>query len=160
MVKCAHSTSSAWGSQVQTPGADLAQLVKPRCRSIPHTKERKIGTDVSSATIFRKQKEEDWQQMVAQGQSSSQKKRKKESSRKQEGLCHRVAPSKAFHSFIRPLHHHSQSAQDALSSGIWEGTHPQGPDLMTPILRRETDTRQGNRRIQGVTGTKKTGVVK
>ena len=39
--------------------------------------------DVSSATIFPKQKEEDWQQMLAQGQSSSQKrqKSKKENSR-------------------------------------------------------------------------------
>ena len=34
-------------------------------------KKRKIGTDVSSVTIFLKQKEEDWHQMLAQGQSSS-----------------------------------------------------------------------------------------
>ena len=37
------------------------------------SKKRKIGTDVSSGTIFLKQKEEDWQQMLAQGQSSSPK---------------------------------------------------------------------------------------
>ena len=41
------------------------------CGCIPHAKQRKIGIDVSSATIFLKQKEKDWQQMLAQGQSSS-----------------------------------------------------------------------------------------
>ena len=35
-----------------------------------------IGTDVSSGRIFLKQKEEDWQQMLAQGKSSSAKKKK------------------------------------------------------------------------------------
>ena len=40
-------------------------------------KQRKIGTDVSSRTIFLKQKEEDWQWMLAQGQSFSPKKRKR-----------------------------------------------------------------------------------
>ena len=35
----------------------------------------KIGTDVSSMAIFVKQKEEDWQQMLAQGQSSSHTKK-------------------------------------------------------------------------------------
>ena len=33
-----------------------------------------MGTDHSSGTIFLKQKEEDWQQMLAQDQSPSQKK--------------------------------------------------------------------------------------
>ena len=42
---------------------------------IPHAKQRKIATDVSSATIFLKQKE-DWQYMLAQGQSSSPEKTK------------------------------------------------------------------------------------
>ena len=37
----------------------------------------KIDTDVCSATIFLKQKEHRWQQMLAQGQSSSQEKKKK-----------------------------------------------------------------------------------
>ena len=32
---------------------------------------------VSSVTIFLKQKEENWQQIIAQGQSSSQKKKKR-----------------------------------------------------------------------------------
>ena len=36
-----------------------------------------IATDVSSMTIFLKQKEESWQQMLAQGQSSSPRKKKK-----------------------------------------------------------------------------------
>ena len=45
-------------------------FIKPGCGSIPQTKQ-KIGTDVSSATIFLKQKEEDRQQMLAQGQSPS-----------------------------------------------------------------------------------------
>ena len=39
--------------------------------SIAHTKWRSIGMDVSSVTIFLKQKEKDRQQMLAQGQSSS-----------------------------------------------------------------------------------------
>ena len=43
-----------------------------------HIQKRKSATDVSSETTFLKQKEEDWQQMLAQGQSSSPKiKRKK-----------------------------------------------------------------------------------
>ena len=71
VVKCPCSASAAWSPHVQIPGTDLAPLVKPRCGSIPH-KIKEDSTDVSSATIFLKQKEEDWQQMVAQGQSSSQ----------------------------------------------------------------------------------------
>ena len=38
-----------------------------------HIGWRKIGTDVRSVTIFLKQKGEDWQQTLAQGQSSSPK---------------------------------------------------------------------------------------
>ena len=37
-----------------------------------------MGTDVSSATTFLKQKEEDWQQMLAQGQSPSPKRKEEE----------------------------------------------------------------------------------
>ena len=41
---------------------------QPRCGGNPHIKWRKFGTDVSSALIFLKQKEEDdWQQMLAHG---------------------------------------------------------------------------------------------
>ena len=61
-----------FGSQVQT----YTLLIKPCCGGIPHTKQRKISTDVSSGTIFLKQKEEGWQQMLAQGQFSSPNKRK------------------------------------------------------------------------------------
>lgn len=39
----------------------------------PHNKIEKIGTDVSLGTVFLKQKEENWQQML--GQSSSPKKK-------------------------------------------------------------------------------------
>ena len=57
----------------------------PRCRpstacpatlwQASHIKQKKIGTDVSSVTIFLKQKEEDWQQMLVQGQPSSHQKK-------------------------------------------------------------------------------------
>ena len=70
-VKFAHSALVAQGSQVQIPGTDPGPLVRPCCSSIPFTKQRKTGTDVSSVTIFLKQKEGDWQQILAQGQSSS-----------------------------------------------------------------------------------------
>ena len=77
MVKFTCSASEAQASQVWIPGTDVAPLVKPCCGSIPHEIERKIGTDVGSATISLKQKkEEDWQQILAQGQSSSPKKNK------------------------------------------------------------------------------------
>ena len=53
MVKFAHSTLAAWGSQVRILGTDLAPLVKLCCGGVPHKTE------------------EDWKQMLAQGQSSS-----------------------------------------------------------------------------------------
>ena len=62
-----------FGSQAQT----CILLIRPSCGSIPHIKQRKMGTDVSSATIFLKQKEEDWQQSLAQDQSSSPKIKRK-----------------------------------------------------------------------------------
>ena len=34
-----------------------------------------MGTDISSQTLFLKQKEDDWQQVLAQGQSSAPKKK-------------------------------------------------------------------------------------
>ena len=34
---------------------------------IPHIKQRKMGKDVSSGPVFLSKKEEDWQQMLAQG---------------------------------------------------------------------------------------------
>ena len=59
------------------PGCGPMPLIKPCCGSNPHTKQRKIGTDISSLTIFLKQKEEDWQQMLAQSQSYSPKEKRK-----------------------------------------------------------------------------------
>ena len=46
-------------------------LINPRSGGIPNIKQRKIGTDVSSATVFLEHKEEDWQQMLTKGQSFS-----------------------------------------------------------------------------------------
>ena len=56
-------------------------LINSCCGSVPHTKWRRTGTDISSATIFLKQKEEDRQEMLAQGQSFSPNKKKKTESR-------------------------------------------------------------------------------
>ena len=64
-VKFARSTSATCGSLVRIPGSD------PGCRpthcssshvvaGIPHTKWRKMGTDVSSGPVFLSKKEEDW----------------------------------------------------------------------------------------------------
>ena len=75
MAKFTHSTSVAEGLQVRIPLVDLAPLSKPCCGGIPHTKQRMIGGNDSSATIFLKQKEEDWQLMLAHSQSSSPKKK-------------------------------------------------------------------------------------
>ena len=51
---------AAWvhrfGSQAQT----CTLLITPHCGGVPHTNWRNTGTDVSSVTIFLKQKEEDW----------------------------------------------------------------------------------------------------
>ena len=44
-----------------------------------YIKQRKTGTDVSSAIIFLTQKEEDWQEMLAQANLPHKKERKKES---------------------------------------------------------------------------------
>ena len=49
----------------------IQMLIKPCCGSVPHTKWRMIGTDVSSGTIFLRQKEENWQWILVWGQSSS-----------------------------------------------------------------------------------------
>ena len=65
LVKSACSALVAWGLQARSLG------IKACYGGILHTKWRRIGTDVNSATIFLKQEEEDWQQMLAQGQSSS-----------------------------------------------------------------------------------------
>ena len=73
MIKLMCSTSEALGSWVWIQAQSYTQLIKPCCGGIPHTKQRKIGTDVSSGTISLKHKEEDWQWMLAQCQPSSPK---------------------------------------------------------------------------------------
>ena len=47
VVKFTCSAVAAWGWQVRISGMDLAPLVESCCGSIPHTKYRKVGTDVS-----------------------------------------------------------------------------------------------------------------
>ena len=71
MVWIQHSASVARGSRAWL----CIPLVRLCCGGIPYTKWRKIATDVNSVTIYLKEKEEDWQQMLAQGQSSSTKKK-------------------------------------------------------------------------------------
>ena len=48
VVKFAHSSGPGFTSSDPMHGP----LIKPHCGSIPHTKQRKTGTDVSSGTIF------------------------------------------------------------------------------------------------------------
>ena len=56
-VKFAHSTLAAWGSPVRIPGADAAPLGKSHAVvGIPHIKQRKMGTDVSSGPVFLSEK--------------------------------------------------------------------------------------------------------
>ena len=73
VVKFSHLALAAQGSQFRILGTDLASLARHAVMA-PNIKQRKTGTDVTSATIFLKQQEEDWQQILAQGQSSSKKK--------------------------------------------------------------------------------------
>ena len=72
IVKFVQSALAVQRLQVQILGADLAPLVKPHCSSIPH-KIEEDGHGFSSGTVFLKQKEEDWQQMLVHDQSSSPK---------------------------------------------------------------------------------------
>ena len=88
VVKCACSTSAAQGSQVQIPGADVAPLIKPHCGGVPPKVE------------------EDWQQMLAQGQSSSPKNKQKQEcwpsvKFQREGRRFRIRPwRRLWHCFI------------------------------------------------------------
>ena len=55
VVKFTSSTLVVWGSQVHGAESQVRTymlLIKPCCGSIPHTKQRKTGTDVSSGTLF------------------------------------------------------------------------------------------------------------
>ena len=85
MVRFACSTLTPrvcrFGSQAWT----YTLLIKPCYGSVPHTKKRKIGTDVSSGAIFLKQTEKNWQQMLAQGESSSPKKKRKKEKKRNKG---------------------------------------------------------------------------
>ena len=79
MVKFTHSPLPAQGSRVQIPGVDLHSTQQAMLwRGPTYKMEEDWHQDVSSATIFLKQKEEDWQQMLAQSQSASPKEKKKE----------------------------------------------------------------------------------
>ena len=51
-VKCACSTLVAQGLLIWIPGADMAPLGNPCCGSVPHIKYKKMGTDVSSGSVF------------------------------------------------------------------------------------------------------------
>ena len=52
VVKFTCSALTAWGSQVWIQVRTYILLIKPCCGGVPYTKERKIGTDVSSGPIF------------------------------------------------------------------------------------------------------------
>ena len=75
------SASAAWGLRVWILGPDLHIAHQTMLWWHPtYKKQKRIGTDLNSRTIFLKRKkrreEEDWQQMLAQGQSSLPKKLK------------------------------------------------------------------------------------
>ena len=52
VVKFTHSTLVVWGSQFRSQAQTYTPLIQPCCGSIPHTKQRATGTDVSSGPIF------------------------------------------------------------------------------------------------------------
>ena len=66
-VKFARSTSAAWGSLVQIPGVDMAPLGKPCCGRHPTYKVEEDEHGCWLRASLPQQKEEDWQQMLAQG---------------------------------------------------------------------------------------------
>ena len=70
VVKFSALCFSGLGFVSLDPGCRSTPLIKLCCGGDPHTKQRKTGTDVSSGPLFLKQKEEDWQQVLAQGQFS------------------------------------------------------------------------------------------
>ena len=60
VVKFSCSTLAAWGLWVRILGMDLRTAHQAMLwHGVPHTKQRKNGTVVSSVTIFLKQKEEE-----------------------------------------------------------------------------------------------------
>ena len=66
-VKFTCSALVARGSPVWIPGVGMVPLGKPCCGRCPTYKVEEDGTDVSSGPVFLRKKEEDWQQMLAQG---------------------------------------------------------------------------------------------
>ena len=56
VVKFVCSALVAWVRGVKSWAHTYAPLIKLYCGSIPHTKYRKMGTDVSTGTIFLKKK--------------------------------------------------------------------------------------------------------
>ena len=66
-VKCACSASAAQGSQVRIRGVDMAPLGKPCCGRRPTYKVEEDEHGCYRRGRLPQQKEEDWQQMLAQG---------------------------------------------------------------------------------------------
>ena len=78
MAKFVRSASAVWGLQVWIPGVDLHTAHQAMLWWRPIYKMEEDWHRFSSGTIFLKQREEDWQQMLTQGQSSSPGKKKKD----------------------------------------------------------------------------------
>ena len=70
MVEFTGSTSVARSPQILMGRGRNTACQATHAGAASHKKWRRIETDVNSGTIFLKQKEEHWQQMLAQGQSS------------------------------------------------------------------------------------------
>ena len=62
------SALAAWGWQVQIPGVDLHAAHQALLWQHPTYKVEEDGHKCYSGPLFLKQKEEDWLQMLAQGQ--------------------------------------------------------------------------------------------